>query len=186
MGFSPLSSLINEHLLNQKKPPVIQGRLSVLYCKRLPTHVVTNTHSLCRYQARLEKTLQFSKTSPWGRLACNSVICWEKGARGSGVLWAANWRTNSAPDQVSTPSWFSSEYKGVIEISSQWEFWHFPLFYGHLLFPHSNADGSPTYWMSNGHTMDFLPKVILAWSWIQKPNSVNITRLIFMFLLYKR
>lgn len=114
--------------------------------------------------------LQSSKTSPWGRLACTSVICWEKGPRGSGAMWAANWRINSAPDQVSTPSWFSSEYEGAIEICSQSKLWHFLLFYGRLPFPHSNADGSPTYWMSNGHTMDFLPKV--TWSqlgpWIQQ------------------
>lgn len=154
----------------KKNLPVIQGRLSVLYSKRLPTHVVTNTHLLYGYQARLQKMLQSSKTSPWGRLACTSVICWEKGTRGSGAMWVANWRINSAPDQVSTPSWFSSEYEGAIEIRSQSKLWHFLLFYGHLLFPHSNADGSPTYWMSNGHTMDFLPKV--TWSqlgpWIQQ------------------
>lgn len=103
------------------------------------------------------RCLQFSKTSPW------SDLLGER-ARGGGTTWAANWRTNSAQDQVSTPSWFSSEYKGAIEFCSHWKLCHFPLSYGHLLFPLSSADGSPTYWMSNGHTMDFLPKVILAWS----------------------
>lgn len=120
------------------------------------------------------------------------MICWEKGAGSSRATWAANWRASSTPDQVSGPPWFSSAYKGAIEICRQWKLWCFPLFYGHLLFSPSNADpdGSPTYRMPNGHRypMDFS-----QWwadsglvSRFSRLYSVNITRLVFMLLLCRR
>lgn len=110
--------------------------------------------------------LQSSKTSPWGRLACASVICWEKGARGSGAMWAAKSGEQTVLQiRSQLPLGSHLSIKVPLKSAVRESCGPFPFPMGIYFFYIQMQMVLPlTKCQSNGHTTDFLPKVILAWS----------------------